>query len=166
MPALQGTFQRLRGPVLWVKRPQHWLCFLVPFFQGWAGEVLGQGGELWCPLLSAFGQPTENCLVSQECVVTIAHSLPSPFMERLMAISCYCCKLPFVSISPHPPMYFPFSDWRTPQGSLSWSFPSKSGLSLFSLKAFSLPRYIACPRYYVPGVKVRITFFSETLYLA
>lgn len=37
------AIERLRGPTLWAKRPQHWLCFLLPYFQGWAGEVLGPG---------------------------------------------------------------------------------------------------------------------------
>lgn len=80
-PALQGTFQRPWGLHLELKDHSHWLCFLLPSFQRWAGEVVRLGRRTVFPTCSALVQSTENCLVSQGCSVIIAHSLPNPFTK-------------------------------------------------------------------------------------
>lgn len=136
-----GHVPEAKGPAPWAERPQPLsllLAALFPRLDWWVG---GARESCAVPHVLPFGLPTENCLVSQECFVTIAHSLPSIFTEgtfdgHILLLWQLSTFKGFTSPSPGLPI------------SRLWVSAQKPFLIIpkqVSLKAFSHLCHVACP---------------------
>lgn len=136
-----GHLPEAKGPAPCAERPQPLsllLAALLPRLDWWVG---GARESCAVPHVLPFGQPTENCLVSQVYFVTIAHSLPRLFTKgtfdgHILLLWQLSTFKGFTSPSPVLPV------------SRLWMSTRETFLIIpkqVSLKAFSHLCHVACP---------------------